>query len=39
MYASRSSYADDYGDGGFGQGSGEAIPLDDLRLTNSRDYY
>jgi DNA-directed RNA polymerase subunit beta' len=38
MYASRSSYADDYGDAGFGQGSGEAIPLDDLRL-NSRDYY
>jgi len=26
------------GDAGFGQGSGEAIPLDDLRL-NSRDYY
>jgi DNA-directed RNA polymerase subunit beta' len=38
MYASRSSYADDYGDAGFGQGSGEAVRLDDLSL-NQRDYY
>ncbi|MEY4322315.1 MAG: hypothetical protein RL410_96, partial [Actinomycetota bacterium] len=36
MYASISSYADDYGDVGFGVGSGEAIPLDDLRLNDYR---
>ncbi len=38
MYASRSSYADDYGDAGFGSGTGEAVRLDDLTL-NQRDYY
>ena len=38
MYASRSSYADDYGDAGFGSGTGEAVRLDDLSL-NQRDYY
>ncbi|MEY4322672.1 MAG: hypothetical protein RL410_453, partial [Actinomycetota bacterium] len=36
MYASLSSYADDYGDVGFGTGSGEAIPLDELRLNDYR---
>ena len=35
MYASLSSYADDYGVG-FGLGSGEAIPLDELRLNDYR---
>jgi DNA-directed RNA polymerase subunit beta' len=35
MYASLSSYADDYGVG-FGVGSGEAIPLDELRLNDYR---
>jgi DNA-directed RNA polymerase subunit beta' len=34
MYASLSSYADDYGDVGFGGGSGEAVPLDDFRLND-----
>lgn len=36
MYASLSSYADDYGDVGFGSGSGEAVLLDDLRLNDYR---
>jgi DNA-directed RNA polymerase subunit beta' len=36
MYASLASYADDYGDVGFGSGSGEAVLLDDLRLNDDR---
>jgi DNA-directed RNA polymerase subunit beta' len=36
MYASLASYADDYGDVGFGSGSGEAVLLDDLRLNDER---
>ena len=35
--ASLASYADEFGDYGFGSGSGEAVRLDDLRLND--DYY
>ncbi|MEY3407263.1 MAG: hypothetical protein RL038_324 [Actinomycetota bacterium] len=37
LYANISSYADDYGDIGFGSGSGEAVRLDDVRLNE--DFY
>jgi DNA-directed RNA polymerase subunit beta' len=37
LYANISSFADDYGDIGFGSGSGEAVRLDDVSLN--KDYY
>jgi DNA-directed RNA polymerase subunit beta' len=37
LYANISSFADDYGDIGFGSGSGEAVRLEDVRLNE--DFY